>query len=64
MSGYAPSLYAQSVNSMRVKDKMNEGGNHSEDMTMAAMSQTNFSKTGMIHIRDNFIDREPSLNMP
>lgn len=62
MSGYAPSNYAASVGSVRAKPKGGNDANLSDDMTMAAMSQTNFSKTGMKHYRDsNFIDREPSF---
>lgn len=64
MSGYAPSNYAASVASVRVK-KPNGGHdvNLSDDMTMAAMSQTNFSKTGMMNYnRESYlIDREPSF---
>lgn len=60
MSGYAPSQYAGSVNSVRVlqKNKNLDNGNLSEDMTMAAMSQTNYSKTGMKNYRDNIFDSE------
>lgn len=49
MSGYAPSNYAASVASVRANVKpigVNET-NMSDKMTMAAMSLTNYSKTGM-----------------
>ena len=68
MSGYAPSNYNASVNSVRVlnkgfNEKNVETGNLSEDNTMAAMSQTNFSKTGMKHYRDNIFE-DPLFNIP
>jgi hypothetical protein len=67
MSGYAPSNYHASANSVRVltrgKEKNVDAGNLSEDMTMAAMSQTNFSKTGIKQYRDHMFE-DPSFNLP